>query len=221
MNKNEIDSITYTNGTPLPPNWIDFSPSKYKPVSDLITIGWESVLPEPRANSSPETLKELEYLAKLTKRLSYFDKILIETVDNEPLDLFSRTLSRNKLKPITKKQWEKIWNLARPVVMNLKIKFNRPRPYQLADIYGLKINVIETETHNTPAYPSGHTYYTAIAAHLYSAMYPDYSGEFFHKVNLAGLARCLQGVHYPSDNDAAMALSGVVWEDIKYEMGRS
>jgi hypothetical protein len=37
-------------------------------------------------------------------------------------------------------------------------------------------------------------------------------------INLAGRARILQGVHYPSDNDASMVIASVLYEDLKYEM---
>ena len=46
-------------------------------VSDKITIDWRGVLPEPPINTSEETIKELEYLAKLTKNLSAAQKNLI------------------------------------------------------------------------------------------------------------------------------------------------
>jgi acid phosphatase (class A) len=201
--KEKIDAITYTEEL------------KFEPVSDIITIGWESAIPEPPANSSDHTLDELEYLSKLTKNLTYKEKKLVELVDDDPMNLFSSIPNHT---PITKKEWKQLWNTTRPVVMNLKYKFNRPRPAQLAPLFGLEINVTETDTHHTPAYPSGHTFYTAMAAHLLADKNPELSGEFFRQVGVAGYARCLQGVHYPSDNDAAMALSGVVWEDVRLKL---
>jgi acid phosphatase (class A) len=105
-----------------------------------------------------------------------------------------------------------------PVIKNIKYKFNRPRPYQLASIYNIEINAIMTKTHRTPSYPSGHTAYAALGAYILSAKYPKYSSDFFSKVSLAGMARMLQGVHYPSDNEAAMIISGAIWEDIRYSL---
>jgi len=37
-------------------------------------------------------------------------------------------------------------------------------------------------------------------------------------INLAGFARCLQGVHYPSDNEASMVISGAIWQDVRYKL---
>ena len=101
--------------------------------------------------------------------------------------------------------------------MNLKWKYNRARPYQIAEYLGYKINVLETKSHKTPAYPSGHTALAAIGGYYLSDKYPEFSSEIFAAVNKAGLARELQGVHYPSDNEASMVIAGALWQDIKYQ----
>ena len=201
----KIDSVKYTDT------------KKSWNVSDDITIGWRNVLPEPQKNTSKRTLMELEYLANLTKNIDGADEHLIELVDNEPLDLFNDPLRRNNLS-FDRSDFKKIWNVARPVIMNLKYQYNRARPEQIAPFFGLTINVQKTSTHQTPAYPSGHTAYTAFAAYLLADMYPRFSSEFFHQVGVAGYARCLQGVHYPSDNEASMIISGAIWEDVRYKL---
>jgi len=200
-----LDSVVYTNKTRT---W---------KVNKIITIDWEGVLPEPPKNTSEETKKELQYLEKLTSNLGYEEKNLIDLVDKEPLDLYKPIFSKMG-KPIPKKDFEKIWKISEPIVMNLKHKFNRPRPKQLGDLLNYKINVTESRTHNTPAYPSGHTVYAALGAYLFSDMYPHKSSEFFKMISLAGLARCLQGVHYPSDNEASMVISGAIWQDVRYKL---
>ena len=200
-----IDSVVYTEDV------------KSWKVSKQITIDWESILPEPPKNSSEETKKELRYLADITANLTIDQKNLVYLVDEEPLDLYNDILRRHRLK-MPKKEFDKVWKIATPIIMNLKHKFNRPRPEQLAKYYGLDIKVLETKTHQTPAYPSGHTAYTAMGAYLLADMYPEHSGEFFSKVGDAGYARCLQGVHYPSDNEASMVITGAIWQDIRYKL---
>ena len=200
-----LDSVVYTDKTRT---W---------KVPKIITIDWQGVLPEPPKNTSEETKKELQYLEKLTSNLGYEEKNLIDLVDKEPLDLYKPIFSKMG-KPIPKKDFEKIWKISEPIVMNLKHKFNRPRPKQLGDLLNYKINVTESRTHHTPAYPSGHTVYAALGAYLFSDMYPHKSSEFFKMISLAGLARCLQGVHYPSDNEASMVISGAIWQDVRYKL---
>ena len=200
-----IDTVVYTD-----------NPQTWK-VSKSITIDWKNILPEPPKNNSEETKKELNYLTDITANLTIDQKNLVYLVDEEPLDLYNSILRRHNLKMPTK-EFDKVWKITTPVIMNLKHKFNRPRPEQLAKYYGLTINVLETKTHQTPAYPSGHTAYTAMGAYLLADMYPEYSGEFFSKVGDAGYARCLQGVHYPSDNEASMVITGAIWQDIRYKL---
>lgn len=200
-----INSVKYTD-----------SKKSWK-VSDRITIDWRNVLPDPPANNSKETRKELEYLQAITKNLTISDRNLIELVDKEPLDLYASVLKSHGLK-MPNLDFDKIWNIARPIIMNLKHQYNRPRPEQLAERLGFKVNVVKTKTHQTPAYPSGHTAYAAMGAYLLADMYPELSSDFFKKIGEAGLARCLQGVHYPSDNEASMVISGAIWQDIRYKL---
>lgn len=203
--RDKVNSIKYSEQT------------EHSSVSNIFTVDWENCLPKPPENTSEFTINELKYLERITKKLSISQKALVELVDKEALDLFKPVLKKNNLS-IDTEDFYKLWNICRPVVMSLKYKFNRPRPEQLAHYFGININVTTTKTHQTPAYPSGHTTYAALAAHFFSAKYPQLSGEFFGLVGLVGEARCLQGVHYPSDNDAAMTLSGVLWEDLRYKL---
>lgn len=201
----KLDSIVYTN-----------KPKTWK-VNNVLTIDWKGILPDPPKNTSEQTKKELAYLEKITNNLSYEDKNLINLVDKDPIDLYKPIF--NKIgQPVPKEDLEKVWKISKSVILNLKHKFNRPRPKQLSEALNFKIEVVETKTHQTPAYPSGHTAYAALGAYLFADMYPNYSSEFFKMINLAGLARCLQGVHYPSDNEAAMVISGAIWQDVRYKL---
>lgn len=200
-----INSVKYTD-----------SKKSWK-VSNGITIDWKNVLPKPPENNSEETRKELQYLQSITKSLSTADENLIYLVDKEPLDLYNGILKEYNLQ-MPKTAFDKVWNITRPIIMNLKHQYNRPRPDQLAKRLGFNVNVVKTKTHHTPAYPSGHTAYTAMAAYLLADMYPDLSSDFFRRIGEAGLARCLQGVHYPSDNEASMVISGAIWQDIRYKL---
>ena len=101
------------------------------------------------------------------------------------------------------------------IVDHLKYFYNRARPYQLADYYGIKINRTITKTHGTPAYPSGHTMYAALIAEILSDKYPEHTKQFAKLVDLCGKARELQGVHYPSDNAAAKQIIGTIYPELK------
>ena len=201
--REKIDKITYTQEI------------KSWEVSEMVTIGWNNVLPEPTSNTSNRTMKDLSYLSELTKKLTPIQEDLVMMVDDEPLTLFESVIGVERF---DKSHFDKVWPIVDPVIMNLKYQYNRPRPAQLADVFKKEINVKETKTHHTPAYPSGHTAYAAIAAYLYADMYPELSSDIFRQVGLCGHARCLQGVHFPSDNEASMVIAGAVWENVRYEL---
>tara|TARA_B100000497_G_C7635056_1_gene381721 strand:- start:336 stop:1004 length:669 start_codon:yes stop_codon:yes gene_type:complete len=207
-----IDSLVYTQEKP--PKDIEFS--------DLISINPMSVLPEPPKNTSDVTKSEIKQVSELTQSLTSAQKNLVMLVDKDPNLLFVDLLGSNIL-PLPMAKFKKSWNILEPVIKSLKNKFNRPRPEQLVSVfprfYGdLSINVIETKTHHTPAYPSGHTAYATLMASILSDIYPNQSSKFYEIANLAGHARVLQGVHYPSDNDAAMVITSAIWQDIKHKI---
>ncbi len=194
-----------------------FEIPKEKKVSNFITIDWEGIIPEPPSNESEITKDELEYLSKLTRMRTPEDEELVRLVDKHPIRIYEEFARKHKLK-IPMGRIEKAIEIITPIILNLKWKHNRPRPFQLARFYGLNIDVIKTDTHQTPAYPSGHTAQAGIIAPIMAEEYPKYTSEFYELVSRAGLARCLQGVHYPTDNDVSMVISGAVWEDIRHRI---
>lgn len=208
----EIDSIIYDK----PPSDKNSKVLQKKP--NLLTVDWENVLPEPPKNSSDITRKELELISDMTKELSQEEYDLVMAVDDDPNSVFMPLLKRIGKQFPKDKFDEFFFSQVDPVITNLKYKFKRARPFQLADKYGIDIKVTETETHHTPAYPSGHTAYAAFGGSMLATLYPEHTSKFYELINLAGRARILQGVHYPSDNDASMVIASVLYEDLKYKI---
>ena len=154
----------------------------------------------------------------MTKELSQEEYDLVMAVDDDPNNVFMPLLKRIGKQFPKEKFDEFFFSQVDPVITNLKYKFKRARPFQLAEKYGIDIKITETETHHTPAYPSGHTAYAAFGGSMLATLYPEHTSEFYELINLAGRARILQGVHYPSDNDASMVIASVLYEDLKYEI---
>ena len=189
-----------------------------KKVSDLVSIDWRNVLPEPPENNSQITREEIQEVSELSDKRTDRQVELVMVVDKDIRVMFERLLKDNNLSYPAEKI-KKIYNtIVFPVIMNLKWRYNRPRPYQLSPKFGVEIDYIPTDTINTPSYPSGHTAYATIIASVLSEMYPEFSSEFYELVNVAGKAREIQGVHYESDNDASMVIVGALWQDIKYDI---
>tara|TARA_Y100000401_G_scaffold61313_1_gene48593 strand:- start:196 stop:879 length:684 start_codon:yes stop_codon:yes gene_type:complete len=182
-----------------------------------VTIDWHNVLPQPPANNSDVTKKELQILEQMTSSLTQRDIDLVMLVDEEPANVFLPILSDLGLS-FPKEMYEKCKYQLDPIVLKLKFSYERPRPFQLAGVHNRVIKVVNTATHQTPAYPSGHVAQAGICAALLSALYPEHANKFYGAVESVGVARMLQGVHYTSDNDAGMLIGSVIWEDIKYKI---
>lgn len=187
-------------------------------VSDLVSIDWRNVLPEPPENNSQITRKEIQEVSDLCKKRTDRQEELVRVVDKDIRVMFERLLKDNNLSYPAEKIKKLYDTVVFPVIMNLKWQYNRPRPYQLAPKFGVEIDYIRTDTINTPSYPSGHTAYATIIASVLSDMYPEFSSEFYELANTAGKAREIQGVHYESDNDASMVIVSALWQDVKYDI---
>ena len=59
---------------------------------------------------------------------------------------------------------------------------------------------------NFPAYPSGHSTYSAAAATMLSFLFPQGTSEFNAMADEAGISRLYGGIHYRFDGVAGLAL---------------
>jgi len=205
-----IDNIKFSSDK-------DFEYWKKNPyqLPEGLDIDWKNILPEPPPNRSEQTKSELRKVQLVSTNRTDAEVRLVYEVDKDPGLIFVPFLQEKDL-PYPKEEIETYWSVIYPIVMNLKWFYNRPRPYQLGPKYGMKINHIRTETHHTPAYPSGHTSYGHLVSLVLSEKYPEYAKDFKTFSDQTGEVRVLQGVHYPSDNDAAVKLTNSIWKEIQY-----
>lgn len=206
-----IDNIKYSTDK-------DFEYWKKNPYPIIagLDIDWKNIIANPPPNRSEQTKDELRRVQLMSSNLTPEEVKLVYEVDKDPGLLFVSTLQEKNL-PYPKEEIETYWSVVYPIVMNLKWFYNRPRPYQLGPKYGMEIKYIRTETHHTPAYPSGHASYGHLVSLVLSEKYPEYAKDFKTFSDQTGEARVLQGVHYPSDNDAAVKLTNIIWRDLKYK----
>ena len=182
----------------------------------LVTIDYLNLLPNPPANNSPEVRQELlkmeKEITKFKKNKRLQDKVLSIDID---ADLTLRQVAKLAGKDFPQKLLDKLWrDVVGPLHMQLKWKYNRPRPYQLGKKLGIDIDHIETKTHNSPSYPSGHAIHAYFSAFLLEGMFPEVDG-WMEAAKEVAKARVYQGVHFPSDGDAAFYIAKKIWDDIK------
>lgn len=172
------------------------------------------ILPKPPANSSQKTKQELDELIKINAGRDIKTDTTIIQIDEDPSIIYRYFLKRQKL-VFNKKLFDSLYDVLFNIVFDLKLHFNRPRPNQIAEFYGLKIDVLQTDTHQTPSYPSGHVAYAALAEMVITEEYPEFTDEVQALTDKVAFARVKQGVHFQSDNEASMKLVRTIYNDLK------
>ena len=104
-----------------------------------------------------------------------------------------------------------------PIIRHYKNHFNRPRPYQVADLYNKELNRFKTGTAKTPAYPSGHACQPMVVALYYAKKYPEHKNELVRGAKICGYGRVVAGLHYPSDYDAGIELAHKLMDFMNYD----
>ena len=146
----------------------------------------------PPDNDSKTTLDEVKYLANV--------KPVMKTIKgrDEVVKSFMGLVESTGLK-ITKEELDKITKESAKIIYELKYHYNRPRPYQIAEFYGIDLNGTELDSMKTPSYPSGHAVQGYLIGEILSNM--DKTNAVLYKGMGEEIAhsRILAKAHYPSD----------------------
>jgi hypothetical protein len=189
-----------------------------KAVKTKYNFDWKKVLDNPPLNDSFDTLADLNYLSRITDSRTKNESNLVLLVDEDPKILFINLLENYGLK-FPEEKFDQYYDILEPYIVESKNYFNRARPKQIGDLLGKKINVLETKTHHTPSYPSGHTCYAKLCELLCSQEYPKLKQHFLDIVNTVAYCRELQGVHYRSDNKASIIFTTFIYQELQKIIG--
>jgi len=147
-------------------------------------------------NSSQETRNELEWLS------TYNGGDINEDYVKEGDDIgkvFKKYCDENNL-TYDKKYYKQIMDESSKTILSLKYYYNRPRPKQLADYYGMvEFKDVELGSMKTPSYPSGHSTQGHLIAELLGREYPNHYGNFKKLADFISKSRLMARAHYPSD----------------------
>lgn len=185
-----------------------------RPVPSIIEINWKTILSAPPSNISQITAKELNFLASETLARSPEQIKNIHYVDENLDDPFEKLLNQYNIS-YPQEYIDIFYEVIKPVLYNIKSLWNRPRPFQLAKLYGIRIDPIYTLTIDTASYPSGHTVYSRLVRNILADKYPNLTSKLNGIVTNTAKARVQQGVHYPSDNNASIILSDTLYQHLK------
>lgn len=103
-----------------------------------------------------------------------------------------------------------------PLIAKLKVHYNRPRPYQLANYYKLKLFPYESFSANSPSFPSGHTTQAYVMLNVIGSMYPIQYKYCKNIIDDIAESRKNLGLHYQSDNDFSYIVGEKILKNNKF-----
>ena len=116
---------------------------------------------------------------------------------------------------ITKKQLKKIVRESIKFIMELKYKYNRPRPYQIAKFYDIDLNGTQLDSMKTPSFPSGHAIQGYLLGEYLSSIDSRNSNEYLGLGNDIAESRIIAKAHYPSDKEYGKKVAKALFKGMK------
>jgi len=147
-------------------------------------------------NASRKTRSELQWLVNYNE--SSIDENYVKEGDDVD-KVFEKYCKDNNLE-FDKKYYKQILKESTKTILSLKYYYNRPRPHQLAEFYGLEeFEDFALESMKTPSYPSGHSTQGHLIAELLGRKYPQHYCGLKECAQLISKSRLMARAHYPSD----------------------
>ena len=159
-------------------------------------------------NTSKKTLEEVKYLSNIEE-----DREFVEEHDKVS-KVFGKLHEELGLE-FNKDEAKKYNRESAKHIMELKYKYQRPRPHQIADFYGIDLNGVDLDSMKTPSYPSGHATQGYLLGMIYSERYPQHRKEFMKLGEDIAESRIIGKAHFPSDKKAGIELAEKLFENRK------
>lgn len=110
----------------------------------------------------------------------------------------------------------------KPLLNKLKFYFQRPRPFQLAEYYKLKLFPYTAITSQSPSFPSGHAIQGKLLTEVIGNRYPKTYSFMQDVFNEICYSRLYMGLHYQSDIDVGIFCAEKILElkefKVKYKI---
>lgn len=169
------------------------------------------------ANSSQQTRAELDHLLELQARrtldeIAYSHELagVYYRLSVRPEDEDWPRMRRNLFHmghqlgawfspeslPVTADFMARVWSDASYYLWAAKFRFNRVRPW------AIEPRLKNLETPNFPAYPSGHSSNSWVAAYVYELLLPEHRDLFIQNARDMAYSREILGVHFASDSES-------------------
>lgn len=150
----------------------------------------------PPANDSNETRTEI------FKLLAYNNGVIDRPMVKKYDDLVASFMELIEKYGVNVKEdyLQQIVDEAAKYTLKLKYKFNRPRPYQIADYYGIEdFRRHKLDSAKTPSYPSGHALQGRLIGLILTDIDPEHQNEYMAVSQKISDSRIMARAHYESD----------------------
>ena len=186
-----------------------------KPVKNYSGDYKELSIAKPSSNGSDKTYQELKTMQGMFKDRTPEIEKSVKDHDDQVGFAVKEYLKENKLK-FREEDINKLADVGSGIVRYYKNKFERVRPYQLAEAMNLDFDhmPLDSDSMKSPAYPSGHSLQSRLIAEYYVEQYPEHKKGLIEAADECGEGRIYAGWHYPSDHDAAVNLAKQIYPNI-------
>jgi hypothetical protein len=165
----------------------------------------------PPANDSNETRTELFKL--LSYNNGIIDRKMVEEFDDMRKP-YMELVNKYNL-DVTKDDLQQIIDEGAKFSLKIKYKYNRPRPYQIAEHYGIDdFKIHELDTAKTPSYPSGHALQGRLIGLILTDKDPEHQNEYMAVSQRISDSRIMARAHYPSDKEYGEKLADELYEQM-------
>ena len=187
-----------------------------KPVKNYSGDYKELSIAKPPSNASKKTLQELKEMQSMFKDRTSEIEQSVKDHDSEVGFAVKKYLKENKLK-FREEDIDRLADVGSSIVRYYKNKFERVRPYQLAEAMNMDFDnmPLDSDSMKSPAYPSGHSLQSRLIAEYYSEKYPEHRKGLIEAANVCGEGRIYAGWHYRSDHEASIKLAKQIYPNIK------
>ena len=185
---------------------------KHQEKIHMKTSLWDEniILPRmmPPENDSSLTLKEIKYLAEIKPSQE------VAEMGDDVLKNFMDLIEKHEVN-VSEEFIDRIIKESAKFIMDLKYKFNRPRPFQVAEFYHIDLNGTQLDSMKTPSFPSGH----AVQGYLigeYLASVDNLNGYIYRdKAEEIAESRIIAKAHYPSDKAYGKTIAKALFRGMK------
>ena len=170
---------------------------------------------KPGSNTSKSTMNEMKEMQSMFKQRNKAIEQSVRNHDPKSEYAIEQYLKENNLE-IDRENTKKIADVGSSIARKYKNKFERARPYHLADAMNMKFDSMPlfSDSMKTPAYPSGHSLQSRLIGEYYAEKYPEHKDEIIDRADECGMGRVYAGWHYPSDHNASVKLAKEIYPKI-------